>query len=211
MSDVQFFTTGFVTAEWKGPLSVSLLTPTGLTVVEVVFGAPAIAARLDAGEPVADVLGELNSLQKTETTIPIDRLQSLTWVDGYNGIRISWQDDRGRMRRKTIYIASAAARTQLLENLAGRIAHRPHETMEPAGVLQLAWSQLLGAVLSVLLTVVFLLLWDVQRIAQVRGGRIALWLGPTGCALVGVAFLIGCLISAWRRLSPRPMEHCWSV
>lgn len=71
MSDVRFFTTGFVTAERTGPLSVTLLTPSQLIVVEVVFGAPAIAARLDAGEPVVDVLGGLNSLQKTETTIPV--------------------------------------------------------------------------------------------------------------------------------------------
>jgi hypothetical protein len=46
-------------------------------------------------------------------------------------------------------------------------------------------------------------------IAQVGNGWIALKLGRVGCALVDLAFLGGSLISAWRRVHPRPVEfHC---
>jgi hypothetical protein len=211
MSDVRFFTTGFVTPQRKGPLSVTLLTPTGLIVVEVVFGAPAIASRLGAGEPVVAVLDSLKSLQKTETIIPIERLQSVRWIDGQNATRIRWLDESGRTRRKTTSIAIAAHRTQLLEQLAAQIGHRPRETAEPAGIWSLAADQLGGAALTVVCMAVLLFLWDPQLIAGARGGRIVLWLGPIGCTLVVSLFVICLLLDAWRRLSPRPMEHCWTV
>jgi tellurite resistance protein TehA-like permease len=68
-----------------------------------------------------------------------------------------------------------------------------------------------GASLSVVLTVVFLYFWNSQEIARVQGGNIAIWLGPNGCALVGAVFVIACLASARRRLTPRPAQHCWKV
>ena len=51
ISRLCFFTTGFVTAERKGPLSVTLLTPTELIVVEVVSPS---SERDDTGEKLVE-------------------------------------------------------------------------------------------------------------------------------------------------------------
>jgi hypothetical protein len=69
-----------------------------------------------------------------------------------------------------------------LQEAAG---HRFREQQVPAGTWRLAWSQFLGAALSVLGTIFIVVWWDPKAIAGARGGQLALLLGPTGCALVG--------------------------
>jgi hypothetical protein len=211
MDNAQFLTTGFVTAAQKGPLSVTMLTPTELVIVEVISGGPAIAGRLQSGEPPADVLGSLSAFNRTEQRIPIARLQSAQWTEGHNGLRFSWIDEAGRVRHKTTQISRPAERTRLLEELATQLGHRPQETTKPAGVLAVAWSQLLGAVIAVVGTVFFVAMWDPQALAKIRNGHLALMLGPTGCMLVGSGIAVACLYSAWKRLVPRPVEHRWVV
>jgi hypothetical protein len=210
LDEVRNATTGFVRAEEKGPMSVSLVTPTEVVIVDIVFG-PSAAARLRAGTPLAELLAGLNSLQKAETRIPLSGLQSLCWTDRENGVQITWLDEHQRLRRKTTYIAQENARVKLVDCVADQLGCRPQVTSSPAGFWRMAWSQLLGAALSVILTAVFLYFWDAEVIGRVGGGNIALWLGPKGCAAVGAAFFVACLVSAWRRLTPRPMQHCWRV
>jgi hypothetical protein len=210
LDDVRFATTGFVTHEEKGPMSVTLLTATELVIVDVVFGASAAAA-LRAGTPLGDLLAGQNSLQKSETRIPLSRLQSISWIDRENGVEITWLDDNQRRRRKTTYVSKPAARGQILEGLSEQLRYPLRIASAPAGIWRIAWSQLVGASLSVVLTVVFLYFWNSQEIARVQGGNIAIWLGPKGCALVGAVFVIACLASARRRLTPRPAQHCWKV
>jgi hypothetical protein len=210
MNEVRFATTGFVTAEEKGPLSVSLVTPTELVIVDVLFG-PSAAAWLKAGKPLGEVLGGLNSLQKAETRIPLSRLESICWIDREKGVRVMWLDESVRLHRKTTYISKPADRTQLLECLAVQLGSPLRVVATPAGIWKTAWSQLVGAMFSVVLCAAFLAMWDADAIGRAQGGNIALWLGPKGCALVGAAIFLACLISAWRRLSPRPMQHCWNL
>jgi hypothetical protein len=211
MNDLQFLTTGFVTAAQKGPLSVTMLTPTELVIVEVISGGPALVGRLNSGEPPADVLGSLSKFNRTERRIPVHRLQSAQWTEGYNELRFSWIDEGGRVRHKTTQISRPAERTQLLEELASQLGHRAQETTKPAGVMSVAWSQLLGAVIAVLGTVIFVAMWDPQDLAKIPNGHLALMLGPTGCTLAGSGIALACLYSAWKRLVPRPIEHRWVV
>lgn len=211
MEDVQFMTTGFVTAARKGPLSVVVLTPTELVLVEVIANGSAIASQLKRGDPVAEVLGGLNRLNKSEKRVAIDRIQSASWIEGQNGLRFVWLDEANRRRHKTTYISRPALRMELLEKLAIQIGTRPKETTKPAGVLSVAWSQFVGASIAVLGTVFIVVEWDPQMFAKARNGQLALWLGPTGCALVGAGIAVACLYSAWKRLVPRPIEHLWVV
>lgn len=207
MNDVRFVTTGYVTPQRTGPLSLTVLTPTELRIVEVLGNTRSIARNVREGASVAEVTCRISSLRKSETSIPLERIRSLRWVKRENGLRIDYDDEQGHSRKKTTYIQTDANRLQLVDHIERAIGHQFQRREEPAGFWKLAWSQMLGALLCVAGTVWIELMWDPKLLAQVRHGWIALKLGRVGCALVGLALLAGCLISAWRRVHPRPVEH----
>jgi hypothetical protein len=169
----------------------------------------AVAQQVAAGTPISEVTAGISSIRKLESTIPLDRIRSLHWLKHETALRINYDVDRGRSRTKTTYIQKHAIRLQLVELIEQAIGHQFQRREEPAGFWKLAWSQVFGATLSVAGTVAIELLWDPRMIAQVRNGWIVLKLGRVGCALFGLAFFVGCVMSAWRRLHPRPIEyHC---
>lgn len=85
--DPVFLTTGYVTKEASGPLSVTALTPTHLLLAGFPWQAERVRAQLEAGEPLADVLGKLRSWQKVETRIPLEQVQSVSWIDDDLAVR----------------------------------------------------------------------------------------------------------------------------
>lgn len=211
MAVLRFLATGYASEGRQGPLSITAVTDDGLTVVDVPFKAHDVSARLARGEPLDAILAGLSSLRKSETRIPAACIRSIRWITSERDFRIEYVDDRGRTRHKTSQVSRNDHRAELIAQLERLLGHRFREQQVPAGVLRLAWAQLLGAVLSVFGTLFIVLFWDPRVIAGAKGGIIVLWLGPTGCALVGAGFLVACLIAAWRRLSPRPTEHRWTV
>ena len=211
MSQIRFLTKGFVSTGHKGPLSITALTGSELLIVEIPFKTHEVCGRLTRGDALEDILADLGSLQKTQTRIPVSGIASIRWIDGENDFRIEYLDENGRSRKKTTYISRRSDRPELIRQLEEVAGHRFREQQVPAGTWRLAWSQFLGAAMSVLGTLFLIVWWDPKAIAGARGGRLALLLGPTGCALVGVAFFVGCLVSAWRRLNPRPVEHRWAA
>ena len=56
---------------------------------------------------------------------------------------------------------------------------------------------MLGAAMAMVGTIVFTILWDPVRVGRVRGGALALLLGRTGCAVVGIGIFAACCISTW--------------
>ena len=211
MDEISFVATGFVTARQKGPLTITLVRNDNLVVVEVAFGSVGVFAQLTAGAAVDEVLRKLSSFQKVETQIPLAGVRSIDGIEGQNGMTFEYTDSGGRNRRKTTHISDSEAREQLVRHLEARAGHAFQKTEEFAGVWRMAWSQLLGAVVSILLTVIVVVFWNPQAWARVRGGWLALWLGPTGCVFVGFCFLVGCLVSAWWRIRRWPSLYRWYV
>lgn len=209
MDNISFVTTGYVTRQRGGPLSITVLTDSELLITDILGKTSGIPHLLRAGTPPAEIVDRIPKLRKSETSIAIDRIRSLRWLKRETALRIDYDDEHGRNRRKTTHIQSDADRLQLIDRIEQAIGHQFQRREEPAGFWRIAWSQMLGAFASVAGTVTLELLWDPQMIAQVRHGWIALKLGRVGCGLVGLAFLVGCLIAAWWRVHPRPVEyHC---
>jgi hypothetical protein len=207
MDDVRFVTTGFVTKEAKGPLSITFVTPDELVVVDVLGNTALRAAELATGKTIDAVLKNLWSVQKTETRIPLARIKSLSWIDGYNAVRIDYQDPAHRRRSKTTYISQEAKRDALLAHIERQAGYTFRRRTKEAGFWKLAWSQMLGAVCVPMLGVVLIALWDPEFLSNQDHGWILLTLGPTGTAIATLCGGLACLVSAWRRVYPRPIEH----
>ena len=209
MDNIPFVATGYFTKQREGTFSITVLTPSELQIIEVLGNTKAVAQQIAAGTPIPEVTADISSMRKLESTIPLERIRSLRWLKQETGLRVSFDDEQGRNRSKTTYIQKHAIRLKLVDLMEQVIGHEFQRREEPAGFWKLAWAQVFGAALSVAGVVAIELLWDPQMIAQVRNGWIVLKLGRVGCALVGLAFLVGCFVSAWRRLHPRPIEyHC---
>jgi hypothetical protein len=211
MSEVRYLTTGYVSTGRKGPLTVTAVTDSELIVVDVPFKTHEVSAQLARGAALEEVLAGLPSVNKSETRIPIARIQTVRWVSSQHDFRVAWQDGEGRTRNKTAYVSRNVHRTELVEQLESLLGHTFHHQQAPAGVLRIAWSQFVGALVALFGTMFLVIFWDPQVAAAARGGWIAILLGPTGCALVGAAIGGGCLVAAWRRLHPRPIEYRWTA
>ncbi len=211
MSNVRYLTTGYVSTGRKGPLTVTAVTDSELVIVDVPFKTHEVSAQLARGAALEEVLAGLSSINKSEVRIPVVRIQAVRWVSSQHDFRVAWQDAEGRARHKTAYVSRYVHRTELVEQLEALLGHKFHHQQAPAGVLRIAWAQFLGALLALFGTMFLVIFWDPQAVAAAHGGWIALRLGPSGCALLGAAIGVGCLVAAWKRLQPRPVEYRWTT
>lgn len=209
--DAPFVTTGFVTPQPKGPLYITAVTATDLIVIGINYGSLPILERLQRGEQFENVVASLQALQKHEVVITFSKLQAIKWIEGETELQLMYENDRGRICRTPTLVATKTDREALLEVLQERVGHRFRQYEQPASFWRMAWSQMLGALVSALGTVFIYAIWDPQVIPGNGAGAIALFLGREGCFVVGCGFVVACLIAAWWRVRHRPIEYRWIV
>jgi hypothetical protein len=80
MSEIRYLTTGYVSTGRKGPLTVTAVTDSELIVVDVPFKTHEVSAQLARGAALEAVLTGLSSINKSETRIPVARIQTIRWI-----------------------------------------------------------------------------------------------------------------------------------
>ncbi len=198
----RFLWTSYVREQPQGPLFITAVEEDTVRIVSVLYGTERVRLRLAEGEALDDVVATLKALQHNVVSIPIAKLKKIVWNDCLSDV-VFIHDVGNRTKRTSASIRADEDRKQLL--LAVRHAvNGPVQCFdEPAGVLAVAWSQIAGGVMTVAGTIVFMMLWDPAALGRVRGGAIALLLGRTGCALVGVGIFLCCCVSAWLAIRKR--------
>ena len=192
----QFLCTSYVHDYPQGPLSIISIEENALRIVGVLYNTEGIRVQLAEGESLDEVIASLKSYQHTSVSIPLSDLVKIVWNDFSSDVVFTYQVD-GKCKRATASIANALDRDRLLLSVRDALC-RPVDCFdEPASVLAVAWTRLLGAAMAVAGTILVVLLWDPVRIGRVRGGAIFLLLGRTGCVVVGIGIFIACCISAW--------------
>lgn len=195
-SNLHFLCTSYVREQPQGPLHITAVANGVLRVVSVLYGTEKIRLRLATGESLDEVVATLQSIQHTDHSFPIDCLRKIVWSDFSADIVFTHIHGDKSQRTRTC-IASNADRDRLLLCIDDSKNSSAHCYDELASVAAVAWSRILGAVMALVGTIVFTILWDPVRVGRVRGGALALLLGRTGCALVGIGVFAACCISAW--------------
>ena len=198
----RFLCTSYVREHAQGPLSITSVENGVLRVVAVLYGTENVRSQLNNGIALDDVVARLKAIQHTDTAIPIEQLRKIVWNDFSSDV-IFTHGDGNKTKRTTTYITSDEHREQLLLTARNAINTPVHCHDELASVFAVAWTRILGAVMAVAGTMLFVLLWDPARMGRLRGGALALLLGRTGCAIVGVGIFFACCISAWLAIRKR--------
>lgn len=199
---IQFLCTSYVHEHPQGPLSVTAIEDGHLRVVCVLYGTENVRQQLASGTSLDDVVASLKAIQHTTTSFPIEQLTRIVWNDFSSEIVFTYESGNKRKRLATC-IASEEDRTRLLATIRECVGGSVECSDEPASVLAVAWTRILGAAMAVAGTIVFYVLWDPVRIGRVRGGQIALLLGREGCVVVGVGIFLACCVSAWIAIRKR--------
>lgn len=201
-SYLHFLCTSYVREQPQGPLHITAVANGVLRVVSVLYNTEKIRLRLAAGEPLDNVVATLKSFQHTEYSFPIECVRKIVWNDFSSDVVFTYEDGN-KTKSTTTYITKDEDREQLLLTARDSVTIPVRCYDELASVAAVAWSRILGAVMALAGTIVFVLLWDPARIGRVRGGALALLLGRTGCAIVGAGVFVACCISAWLAIQKR--------
>ncbi len=205
-SPSRFLCTSYVREHPQGPLSITSIENGTLRVVSVLFNTKNIRSQLANGAALDDVVATLKEIQHIETSIPIEHLKKIVWNDFSSDV-VFTHDDGNKNKRTTTYITSDQDREQLLLTVRDSVTTPVHCYDEPASIMAVAWSRISGALMALAGTLVLMMLWDPAKVGRVRGGALALLLGRTGCAIVGVGIFVACCISAWLAIRKRSRYH----
>lgn len=201
-SNLHFLCISYVREQPQGPLHITSIANGILRIVSVLYNTEKIRLRLAAGEPLDDVVATLKSFQHTDYSFQIDCLRKIVWNDFCSDI-VFTHVHGDKSKRTTTYIASNEERDQLLSSINDSTNSRINCYDELASVTAVAWSRILGAVIAMAGTIMFTILWDPARLGRLKGGALALLLGRTGCAVVGIGIFAACCISTWVAISKR--------
>ena len=148
MIDIRFLTTGYAKKR-QNSLSITALTDEELWIARVTGDMRGITRQIKDCETLTTALGNIPSRRKTETTIPIDRIRSMRWMKRESAFRVTFDDERGRIRTRTTHIQTFADRLKLVDLLGEAIGHQLQRREEPAPIWRIAGAELLGALFSV--------------------------------------------------------------
>lgn len=199
---ISFLCASYVHDRPEGPLFIIALEDGHLRVVSVVYGTENVRRRLDAGAPLDEVVASLKALQHTAVSFPVSRLKKVVWND-FSSTVVFTYDAEKKPKRVTACIAADEDRTGLLRSIQDCVGQPVRCHAQPASILAVAWSRILGAGMAFAGTIAFYLAWDPVAVGRIRGGQIALLLGRNGCALVGAAIFAACCASAWLAIRKR--------
>lgn len=191
-----FVVIGYVRVTGEGPLSITEVDDTSITIVTLLYGADEVLLKLSRGVPLQTIVGELKNLQRTVVKFPTSALREVSWFEARSDVVFRYELD-GKRKKATTYIHSATGRVGLMEVLQSRFPQPFRTEQIRAGIFQVAWSNILGAIVSLAGTVWMYLNWDPVQIARVRNGRLALAIGREGCAMIGVGIFVACCVCGW--------------
>jgi hypothetical protein len=201
---IKYLVASYVLETPGGPLSLTVVNDSSIKIVTVLFGQEEIRLKLASGATVETVHRQAKPLQLTVIEFPLNTLREISWFEGRSDVTFRYASD-GKYKKATTHVAAATDRVGFLEYLQSRF-DRPFQTEQArAGILQVAWSNLLGAVLSLVGTIWIYASWDPAQLARIRHGRLALAIGREGCAAIGLAIFVGCCIYGW--LAVRKHAH----
>jgi len=200
--DSLFLCTSYVNEYPAGPLSITAIEEGTLRIVKVLYGAEVVRLRLAGGATVDDVLATLKTIQHTATTFPIDQLEKVVWNDFSPDVVLTYHDGKNRKSVRTC-IASDEDKKQLLSAIGNSVTAPVECSDELASVLSVAWSQIFGAVMSLVGLYGVVMMWDPVVIGRIRRGGLILLVGRTGCAIIGMVVFLACCTSAWLAIRKR--------
>jgi hypothetical protein len=201
---IRFLVASYVLETPGGPLSLTAVDDSSIKIVTVLFGQEQIRLKLASGSSVETVRKEAKPLQLSVIEFPLIALREITWFEGRSDVTFRYESE-GKFKKATTQIAATADRIGFLEYLQSRF-DRPFQTEQArAGIFQVAWSNVLGAVISLVGSIWIYTTWDPAQLARIRHGRLALAIGREGCAAIGLAFFVGCCIYGW--LAVRKHAH----
>ena len=88
-----------------------------------------------------------------------------------------------------------------IENGLGRKLRREDK---PAGIFRAAWLNIIGATLSMSVAILFYFAWNPANLPGGLKGLIVRKLGPTGCALIALAFFAGVCWDGYKKMRRDP-------
>jgi hypothetical protein len=201
----RFLATDYVREPGRGPLFITEVDHTSVSVVSVLFGAEEIRSKVCAGATVQAVVDQTKTFQRSVVRFPVSALREVSWFEARGDVVVRYEDN-GRRKKAITVINRSEDKSRLLECLQSKLARPFRSERTRAGILRVAWSHILGATVSMGGTLWLYTTWDPVLVAQVRhGGWLALAIGREGCAIVGAAFFLACCVCGW--LAVR--KHHW--
>lgn len=206
LAENQLITLGHITDSQSGPLSITVVGESEISVTDVLYGGKEVSALLLLGADLTETLSKLSALQQGTTTFPLEKLQRMTWNNLRNDVVFEFRVNNATKRVSTCISGNTEIDT-VRSRIESHLGRKSRVREEAIPIFRTIWAQLLGMTTAILGTGFIYTNWDNFNFDNIRYGAIPEMLGRTGCVVVGIGLVAACMISAWWELKKSPTYY----
>lgn len=206
---IEWFAFGTAGDTRSGPLCVIVVTDERLLVLHFLRKQEEIRRRIRHGEHPENVAADMSQLTYTRHETRLSRIDRISWRDGSHALRIHHHSETGDSKLIRGELNTERDREQLVQTVGRLTGRQADKFLNPAGVVESAWSYIVGLIFVPVAWASIVLTWDPVFLRGVRNGAIVLWLGIPGCTVAAILAELAVLQQLRKTTTPWPIRQTW--